>query len=180
MFKKISSLILIFILASCVSTEKPMPVDLVEPTNIEQEQEEGQYEYIASEEEAKNINAEVVSEIAEIAEEVEVEDRVFFALNSSNINSEAKKILDGQSEWLKSESNINIIIEGHCDERGTREYNIALGEKRANAARDYLISKGIMANRIKTVSYGKERPALIGSGEAIWSKNRRAVTVPIE
>jgi len=171
MFKKISSLILVLFLASCFSSKKS--VDLAETTD----QEMGQYEVINNEEEAAKLNEEVSTEIAE---EVEVEDRIFFALNSSTLNDEAKAVLDGQSEWLKSEANINIIIEGHCDERGTREYNIALGEKRAKASRDYLVSKGVDSSRIKTVSYGKERPALIGNGESIWSKNRRAVTVPVE
>jgi len=141
------------------------------------EQQQGEYEFIANEEEAMKLNEEVVTEITE---EVEVEDRVFFTLNSSDLSDAAKNVLDGQAEWLKSESGINVIIEGHCDERGTREYNIALGEKRANAARDYLISNGVASDRIKTVSYGKERPALIGTGEEIWSKNRRSVTVPVE
>jgi peptidoglycan-associated lipoprotein len=171
MFKKISSLILIFIIASCSSSKKHM--DLAEYND----QQQGEYEFVENEEEAMELNEEVATEIAE---EVEVEDRVFFGLNSSNLNDAAKNVLDGQAEWLKSESAINIIIEGHCDERGTREYNIALGEKRANAARDYLISNGITSDRIKTVSYGKERPALIGAGEEIWSKNRRAVTVPVQ
>ena len=171
MLKKLSSLALIFLIASCVSQKKS--IDLA----VEENQEKEQYQTVDSEEEAMEMNKEVSTEIAE---KVEVEDRVFFALNSFDLNNTAKAVLDGQAEWLKSESDINIIIEGHCDERGTREYNIALCEKRANASRDYLISKGIVADRIKTVSYGKERPALIGNGEAIWSKNRRAVTVPVE
>lgn len=78
---------------------------------------------------------------------------------------------------MNSDPSIKVIIEGHCDERGTREYNIALGERRAMAAKKYLIGKGINASRIKVISYGKERPAFIGSGEDIWAKNRRAVTV---
>jgi len=113
----------------------------------------------------------------EAAQEVEVQDRVFFGYDSSEINDEAKKILDVQVAWLKSDSAIKITIEGHCDERGTREYNIALGEKRANSAKKYLVANGINANRIKTVSYGKERPAFFGATEAIFNKNRRAVTV---
>ena len=150
MLKKLSSLALIFLIASCVSQKKS--IDLA----VEENQEKEQYQTVDSEEEAMEMNKEVSTEIAE---KVEVEDRVFFALNSFDLNNTAKAVLDGQAEWLKSESDINIIIEGHCDERGTREYNIALGEKRANASRDYLISKGIVADRIKTVSYGKERPA---------------------
>lgn len=109
--------------------------------------------------------------------EVEVQDRVFFVYDSSEVNGEAKKILDVQVAWLKSDSSIKITIEGHCDERGTREYNIALGEKRANSVKKYLVANGVEAARIKTVSYGKERPAFFGANETIFSKNRRAVTV---
>lgn len=111
------------------------------------------------------------------AQEVEVQDRVFFTYDSSDVNEEAKKILDVQVAWLKSDPSIKITIEGHCDERGTREYNIALGEKRANSAKKYLVSNGVEAGRIKTVSYGKERPAFFGATEEIFNKNRRAVTV---
>ena len=82
-----------------------------------------------------------------------------------------------QTEWLKSDHALMVVIEGHCDERGTREYNIALGEKRAVAVKKYLVSLGIPSYRIKTVSYGKERPAVVGSNPEAWSKNRRAVTV---
>jgi peptidoglycan-associated lipoprotein len=173
MFKKLSSLTLIFLISSCISSTQPL--DLT--TNSVDDQQKGRYETINSEQEAVKMNEKVSTEISE---EVEVEDRVFFNLNSSELTDAAKMILDGQSEWLKSESSINILIEGHCDERGTREYNIALGEKRANASRDYLVSKNINVNRIKVVSYGKERPSLIGHGESVWSKNRSAITVPTE
>lgn len=111
-------------------------------------------------------------------DEIEVQDRVFFDYDSSEISEEAKKILDTQALWLKSDSSIKITIEGHCDERGTREYNIALGERRANATKNYLIKTGgVDASRVKTVSYGKERLAYFGTDEATISKNRRAVTV---
>ncbi len=110
-------------------------------------------------------------------QEVEVQDRVFFGYDSSEVNDEAKKILDVQVAWLKSDRSIKVTIEGHCDERGTREYNIALGEKRANSVKKYLVANGVEAARIKTVSYGKERPAFFGANEAIFNKNRRAVTV---
>ena len=110
-------------------------------------------------------------------EEIQVEDRVFFDLDSSSLKDNAKKILDNQAAWLKSDPSIKVIIEGHCDERGTREYNIALGERRANATKEYLVSNGVEEFRIKTISYGKERPAFVGRGEEIWSKNRRSVTV---
>lgn len=121
--------------------------------------------------------ADALDQQAAASQEVEVQDRVFFGYDSSEVNDEAKKILDVQVAWLKSDPNIKITIEGHCDERGTREYNIALGEKRANSAKKYLVANGINASRIKTVSYGKERPAFFGATEAIFNKNRRAVTV---
>ncbi len=111
------------------------------------------------------------------SQEVEVQDRVFFGYDSSDVNDEAKKILDVQVAWLKSDPSIRITIEGHCDERGTREYNIALGEKRANSVKKYLVASGVEATRIKTVSFGKERPAFFGATEEIFNKNRRAVTV---
>ncbi|MDE3037500.1 MAG: peptidoglycan-associated lipoprotein Pal, partial [Pseudomonadota bacterium] len=90
---------------------------------------------------------------------------------------EAQKTLQHQAAWLKQYPGVNVTVEGHCDERGTREYNLALGERRAAAAKKYLVSEGIAAARISTISYGKERPAVIGDDEAAWSQNRRAVTV---
>ena len=93
------------------------------------------------------------------------------------IFAEAQQTLTHQAEWLKQYSKVNVTVEGHCDERGTREYNLALGERRAAAAKKYLVGTGIAANRISTISYGKERPAVIGSDESAWSQNRRAVTV---
>lgn len=107
----------------------------------------------------------------------EVTDRVFFALDSSVVDSEGQAVLDGQAAWLKANSGTNITLEGHADERGTREYNIALGERRAAAAKSYLVSQGVEAARISTVSYGKERPAVVGNDDGSWSQNRRAVTV---
>ena len=107
----------------------------------------------------------------------EVTDRVFYALDSSVVDSEGQAVLDGQAAWLKANSGTNITLEGHADERGTREYNIALGERRAAAAKSYLVSQGVEAARISTVSYGKERPAVVGNDDGSWSQNRRAVTV---
>lgn len=104
------------------------------------------------------------------------EDRVFFAFDSSAISSDAAASLRTQADWLRK-NNTNVIVEGHADERGTREYNLALGERRANSVKQYLVSQGIAADRISTVSYGKERPAVLGSNEAAWAQNRRAVTV---
>lgn len=104
-------------------------------------------------------------------------DRVFFATDSSRISPSARQTLEQQAEWLKQYPEFDVIVEGHADERGTREYNLALGERRANAAKQVLVAMGIEPNRITTISYGKERPAVLGHTEAAWSQNRRAVTV---
>lgn len=104
-------------------------------------------------------------------------DRVFFETNSSVVSSEGRATIERQAKWLNQYSNINVVIEGHADERGTREYNLALGERRANAAKEVLIASGVNASRITTITYGKERPAVTGSSEQSWSQNRRAVTV---
>ncbi len=106
-----------------------------------------------------------------------VGDRVFFDLDSSAINSEAQGTLQRQAQWLKQYSSVNVSVEGHCDERGTREYNLALGQRRAASTKKYLVSLGVPANRISVISYGKERPAVLGSNDAAWAQNRRAVTV---
>ncbi len=106
-------------------------------------------------------------------------DRVLFPLNSFSLDNEDRQILNRQAEWLTRYPNISITIEGHCDERGTREYNIALGDRRANAAKNYLQSLGISPTRMATVSYGKERPVAVGSDEESWAQNRRAVTIVI-
>ena len=106
-----------------------------------------------------------------------VPDRVFFGYDSSVIDSESQETLQKQATYLRSKSGINVTIEGHCDERGTREYNLALGERRASAAKSYLVSLGVESGRIQTISYGKERPAVVGDDESAWSQNRRAVTV---
>jgi peptidoglycan-associated lipoprotein len=105
-----------------------------------------------------------------------VADRVFFATNSTGLTSAAKATLTKQAGYIKA-SKISVVIEGHADERGTREYNLALGERRANAARDYLMTKGVAKSSIKVISYGKERPANTDSSKLAWSQNRRSVTV---
>ena len=105
-----------------------------------------------------------------------VGDRVLFGYDSSELSTEAKLTLDKQSRFLRVNSDLTFTIEGHCDERGTREYNLALGEKRATAVRDYLVIEGISPDRIRVISYGKEKPAVVGSNDMAWSKNRRAVT----
>ena len=106
-----------------------------------------------------------------------VGDRVFFDTDQSTIRDDGRATLGRQAEWLKKYGNYAITIEGHCDERGTREYNLALGERRATAVRQYLVAQGVPAARIKTISYGKERPDVVGSDEGSWSRNRRGVTV---
>ena len=118
------------------------------------------------------IGADTVKELAK-----GVPDRVFFATNESILTTKSRDTLRKQAAWLRDNSNINIVIEGHADERGTREYNLALGERRANSAKDYLITYGISGNRISVISYGKERPVDSGSNPLSWSKNRRSVTV---
>ena len=104
-------------------------------------------------------------------------DRVFFDYDSSALSDDAKATLSAQAAFLSANPAVKITVEGHCDERGTREYNLALGDRRATAARDYLVAQGVDAARIRTISYGKERPSFIGSNPYAYSKNRRAVSV---
>lgn len=103
-------------------------------------------------------------------------DRVLFALDSHSLNGSAQATLQKQAQWLAHFGNVSIVVEGHADERGTREYNLALGDRRANSVRDYLVSLGVSPNRVATVSYGKERPVADCSAESCWSQNRRGVT----
>lgn len=104
-------------------------------------------------------------------------DRVLFEVDQHTLDPEAKQTLDGQASWLTTNNDYSAVIEGHADEQGTREYNLALGARRANAVREYLVSRGLASNRLKTVSYGKERPIEVCSDESCYSQNRRAVTV---
>lgn len=107
---------------------------------------------------------------------VNVGDRVFFGYDRYDLTPEARSQLDLQARWLNQYPNVRVTVEGHADERGTREYNIALGERRASATRDYLVSAGVDAGRVNTISYGKERPAVVGDTPESWAQNRRAVT----
>lgn len=107
---------------------------------------------------------------------IKVGDRVLFGYDSSELDDDDRAILNNQSKFLNQNPSLKVTIEGHCDERGTREYNLALGEKRASSVKDYLISLGINSERISVVSYGKERPQVLGSNKAAWSMNRRSVT----
>ena len=106
-----------------------------------------------------------------------VPDRVFFATNESVLTTASRDTLRKQAAWMRKNSDLTFVIEGHADERGTREYNLALGERRANAAKDYLMTYGVAGNRLSVISYGKERPVDSGSNPLSWSKNRRSVTV---
>ena len=106
-----------------------------------------------------------------------VGDRVLFAVDQSTLSPEGRAVLDGQAGWLMQNTDYTAVIEGHADEQGTREYNLALGARRANAVQEYLVSRGVSSGRLKVVSYGKERPIEVCSSEACYAKNRRAVTV---
>ncbi len=110
--------------------------------------------------------------------QAQVGDRVFFGFDRYDLTPEARDVLERQSEWLKRFPNVTVTVAGHSDERGTREYNLALGERRANSVKNYLVALGIEPNRIRTVSYGKEQPVDPRSAEEAWAKNRRGVTVP--
>jgi peptidoglycan-associated lipoprotein len=169
MIKKFLTLSAVLLLVSCQSKTKSDDLR-TEDKAAAQVDTKGSYQTLEGEQQANVLNQQVP------VQEIEVQDRVLFGYDSADLNDETKKILDTQVSWLKSDAGIKITIEGHCDERGTREYNIALGEKRANAAKKYLTSNGIDAARIKIISYGKERPAFFGTSEEILAKNRRAVT----
>ncbi len=174
MHKNLLLLILSLSLFSCQSNLKKEDENKAQNDNkIIENQPKQPYETINSEEQAQSLNQQTDAE----NQEVEVEDRILFSSNSSSIEEDAKKILDVQAQWLKSDESITVTVEGHCDERGTREYNIALGEKRAFAVKKYLKQLGVPESRIKIVSYGKERPAFFGNSDEIHNKNRRAVTV---
>jgi peptidoglycan-associated lipoprotein len=107
-------------------------------------------------------------------------DRIFFDTDRFNVDTEDQTTLQRQAQWLAQYPNVRVTVEGHADERGTRDYNLALGERRANSAKNYLTSVGVDASRIQTVSYGKERPQAMGSDEQSWAQNRRAVTVTVQ
>lgn len=109
--------------------------------------------------------------------EEQVGARAYFGFDQFSLNATARSILDKQAAWLQANPAVNVIIEGHADERGTREYNLGLGDRRANAVKDYLVALGVNPSRVKTISYGKERPRALGSTEAAWAQNRRAETV---
>lgn len=115
--------------------------------------------------------------LGQTSDGVNVGDHVLFETDSSVVNAEGQSVLAAQAGWLKDNESVNVLIEGHADERGTREYNLALGERRATAVKNYLASQGVSSSRVTTTSFGKERPAVTGNDESAWSQNRRAVTV---
>ena len=136
----------------------------------------------ATKKEVSNVQGQMQGDVYTGTDTVEylasgVPDRVFFATNESVLTTASRETLRKQAAWLRKNSKITIVLEGHADERGTREYNLALGERRANAAKDYLMTYGISSDRISVLSYGKERPVDSGSNPLAWSKNRRSVTV---
>ncbi len=148
-----------------------------EDVSLKEKPQDDEYE-VLDENKAEELNKQAEKYQPVIKDEVvEIQDRVFFGYDSAMISNEAKEILNLQAKWLNNNPDVKITIEGHCDERGTREYNIALGEKRAHSAKEYLVNKGVSANRIKTISYGKEKPAFLGNSREIHAKNRRAVVV---
>lgn len=102
---------------------------------------------------------------------------MFFDFDKYNLKPKARETLQRQAAWLKKYPSVTITVEGNCDDRGTREYNLALGERRANSTKNYLVALGVNPNRIKTISYGKERPAVVGDNEAAWAQNRNTITV---
>ena len=131
---------------------------------------------------AKKIDSQIQGDVYTGTDTVEyladgVPDRVFFATNESVLTTASRETLRKQAAWLRKNPDVTVVLEGHADERGTREYNLALGERRANAARDYLMTYGISGKRISTISYGKEKPVNPASSPLAWSKNRRSVTV---
>ena len=131
---------------------------------------------------AKKIDSQMQGDVYTGSDTVEyladgVPDRVFFATNESVLTTASRETLRKQAAWLRKNPEITVVLEGHADERGTREYNLALGERRANSAKDYLMTYGISSDRISVLSYGKERPVDGGSSPLAWSKNRRSVTV---
>lgn len=133
-----------------------------------------------STEQGANTGAPIPGSQADFLAQMMGADTIYFDLDRYNIDSQDAAALAQQAQWLGRYPNKRATIEGHADERGTRDYNLALGERRANAAKNFLVGQGIDASRLSTVSYGKERPVALGSDEASWAKNRRAVTVTID
>jgi peptidoglycan-associated lipoprotein len=168
MAKTMTSLALCLALMATAACTRKRPAELP-PTPTDQPAGTG--DMGSSDSEVGPLNAQFKREI--------LSDTVLFGLDEFDIDPEARRVLDSQAQWLVSHPQARITIEGHCDERGTREYNLGLGDRRANAAKNYLAARGVNAARITTISYGKERPIALGSDESSWAQNRRAVTIVI-
>ena len=168
--KLLASALLVFFLAACSST----PKDTADSSGSGSTSSSSDVSSSAETESTDSASIEPGSQEDLI---VNVGDRVFFNYDSAELDTDAQELLQDQVAWLKQYSNVSVIIEGHCDERGTREYNLALGEKRAQSVKNYLINLGISADRVSTISYGKESPAVVGSNDGAWAQNRRSVTI---
>ena len=166
--KLIASTLLVFFLAACSTT----PKDTSDSSGSGSASSSSDVSDTNSETETSSASIEPGSQEDLI---VNVGDRVFFGYDSAELDEDAQELLQDQIAWIKQHGS-SVIIEGHCDERGTREYNLALGEKRAQAVKNFLIAMGVPDSRVSTVSYGKERPAVVGSNDGAWSQNRRSVT----
>ena len=172
--KLLASALLVFFLAACSTT----PKDTADSSGSGSTSTSSD---VSSSDETTSTESTSTSDSIEPGSQedliVNVGDRVFFNYDSAELDTDAKELLQDQVAWLKQYSDVSVIIEGHCDERGTREYNLALGEKRAQSVKNYLINLGISADRVSTISYGKERPAVVGSSDGAWAQNRRSVTI---
>lgn len=161
-------MILATALTMTAACAKKRPADMPPPP-IGSEGQPGTYSGSTTETEGERLRRDFVARAGS--------DSVYFATDSHLLDEASRATLDAQARWLIQHPNVRVTIEGHCDERGTREYNLALGERRANAAKNHLASRGVPASQMATLSWGKERPAAAGSDEAAWAQNRRAVTV---
>lgn len=166
------------LLAAC--SKDPEPQQTVDTADAAAVEETGQPDAVTtpeltSEELAAQALADRMGRATQSGLDAFIGDRVFFDYDSSELTVRARTVLRRQADWLQYHSRVRVTIEGHCDERGTREYNLALGERRANAVKSYLMALGIQASRLSTISYGKERPAVVGNDESSWGQNRRGV-----
>ena len=169
--KLLASALLVFFLAACSTT----PKDTADSSGSGSTSTSSDVSSDSSDESSSSESASIEPGSQEDLI-VNVGDRVFFNYDSAELDSDAQELLQDQVVWLKQFSDVSVIIEGHCDERGTREYNLALGEKRAQSVKNYLINLGISSDRVSTISYGKERPSVVGSNDGAWAQNRRSVT----
>ena len=166
-----ASIALIVGVAACTSTPEPEPVVVEEPVEVVEEPEE----VVVVEETLPVVPTGPAAGSLEDFQ-VNVGDRVYFDLDQYRLSADAQDILKRQAAWLASYPDVNILVAGNCDERGTREYNLALGERRASVVKNYLVDLGVDPARVQTVSYGKERPLALGSNEDSWAQNRNGFT----